>query len=140
MIPQPQSRAQSIELGENDWVERGGGTWAGEEPSHTALWVLGLKASRTNKAARVGWKKVPVSSTHFIHRGREGYGDKSGMNGSHQAFFLIHLPRPISSRPLSTGEALFVFLGLSHFALSAFLVIHMGLLPLGNIKGYVLQD
>lgn len=27
-----------------------------EEPSHTALWVLGLKASRTNKAARVGWK------------------------------------------------------------------------------------
>lgn len=106
-LSRPSRRAQSIEFGENDWVGRGGGMWAGKEPSHTALWVLGLKASRTNKVARVGSKKVPVSSTHFIHRGRAGYGDKAGMNGSHQAFFLIYLPRPILSRPLPPEEALF---------------------------------
>lgn len=40
--------------------------------SHTALRMLGPKASRTNRAARVGSKNLPVSSTHFIHRGEAG--------------------------------------------------------------------
>lgn len=40
-----------------------------EKLSHTALRMLGPKASRTNNAAKVGSKKVPVSSTHFIHLG-----------------------------------------------------------------------
>lgn len=54
---------------------------AGEEPSHTALRVSGLKTSRTNKGSRVGAKKVPVSSTHFNHCWWAGYGDKAGVSG-----------------------------------------------------------
>ena len=114
---------------------RGGGTWAGEEPSHTALRVLGLKASRTNKAARVGSKKAPVSSTHFIHRGRAGYGDKAGMNGPRQELFLIQLPRPVLSRPLPPEEALFPSLSGFVSSLPSSSMINMELLLLGNKRG-----
>lgn len=93
----PWRRAKSTDLGEDGVGGEAGGTWAGEELSHTALWVLGLKVSRTNMAARVGLKAASVSSTHSIHRGRVGYGDKTGMS----ALIKVKcLPHPFSQATL----------------------------------------
>lgn len=89
------------------WVGRGGGTSAEEEPSRTALWVLGLKVSWMNKAASVGSKKASVFSTHIIQRGWTGCRDKAGMSGSCQEFFLIHFSRPGLPRPSPPGDVLF---------------------------------
>ena len=112
------------------WRGRGGRTWAGEEPSRTALRVLGPKASRTNKAASVGLKKASVFSTHVIQRGWAGYRDKAGMNGSRQGLFLIHFPRPVLPRPSPPEHALFP--GLSGF------VSLYSITPFGDTHGVML--
>ena len=91
---------------------------AEEEPSRTALWVLGLKVSRMNKVASVGSKKACVFSTHIIQRGWTGCGDKAEMSGSCQGFFLIHFSGPVLPRPSPPGTFSFLdFLGLSLFGL-----------------------
>lgn len=59
MIPQswvPLRRTVLVQLGQVWLGLKDGGAMGWEEFSHTALWVLEPKASRTNKAASVGSK------------------------------------------------------------------------------------